>query len=304
MKKFFLILSVVIISLFCFAGCVDADDPNTPEISDMTGGHTHTFNEQKWEYDEDTHWHASTCEHFAERGNEAEHSMKNGECEVCGYSAVGMTVEEFTQNHAETARDFAMLCAEINPQSALAAKISSEFVWFVTDENNKLTAVTYIYTVTGDDGKNQVNIATRSGLNKIDLKEVAAGNVSLQYQDRNLTSRGNEFSYNSNQAEYQALAVKLVDLFAETENYEVSPYSSEPLLRLASVDKIKGEDGFGINVFDFIDTGYARYYVRVTADENASVNDLIGILDTTEKIARHTTQVKEYGALVYKNILN
>lgn len=298
MKKIFLALTAVMLSLCCLAGCV-GNTPDKPDTPDVPGGHTHTFDLQRWEYDENTHWRASTCEHVTERGNEAGHTMKDQKCEVCGYSVVGMPVEEFKQNYAENAKEFARLCAGIGAQSAIAAKISSEFVWFATDENNKLTDVTYLYTVKNEDGTSKVNRATLSGLNPIDLKEVAAGNANLQYQDGVLlVSHDNEFTYNTDQAGYQTLAGSLYTVFVE--RFDASAYDA-PLFRFANVDKI--ENGFRIDVFDLPDTGYAHYYVRVSADENASLDELVEVVNSPDGIVYHAASVKTAkGTLVYQTV--
>ena len=44
----------------------------------------HTYSDE-WTYDENTHWHAATCEHKNRRGDEAAHIPDdNGFCKVCG----------------------------------------------------------------------------------------------------------------------------------------------------------------------------------------------------------------------------
>lgn len=212
-----------------------------------------------------------------------------------------MPVDEFIASHAKKAKDFARQFAGIEDGSALSSKISSEFVWFTLNENNKLTAVNYMYTSAGDDGKNRISRVTLSGLNKIDLRQIAAGNVSLKYQDNALlVTHDNEFSYDGDQTQYNDLATRLFDLFVE--EYDVSEYESQPLLRLASADK--GNGIFGLNLFDILSTGYARYYVRVSADANSSLSDLVDMLNAPANVETHSAQVKEYGVLVYSDIQN
>ena len=76
----------------------------TSKSSAATSRHTHTFNEQAWEHDEENHWHPATCEHTTVHGSEAPHTFvkdttdpeyveptcKNAgvvveKCSVCGY---------------------------------------------------------------------------------------------------------------------------------------------------------------------------------------------------------------------------
>ncbi|MCH5142097.1 MAG: leucine-rich repeat protein [Clostridiales bacterium] len=48
--------------------------------------HSHTFDETRWEHNDNTHWHPATCEHTNERGSEAKHSLDaDGACTVCPY---------------------------------------------------------------------------------------------------------------------------------------------------------------------------------------------------------------------------
>lgn len=49
--------------------------------------HEHTYSGE-WSNSATHHWHAATCEHTAEVGDKAEHTMQNGSCSVCGYKAV------------------------------------------------------------------------------------------------------------------------------------------------------------------------------------------------------------------------
>lgn len=82
-KKYFAVLSAAAAAAMCFAAC----------------GHVHTFTDE-WSFDEESHWHAATCEHENEQGGKAKHSfhreiLKEATCEEsgtasytceCGYS--------------------------------------------------------------------------------------------------------------------------------------------------------------------------------------------------------------------------
>ncbi len=70
---------------------VDADNNGKCDVCDYAmptegGTHTHTFDESHWEHDANTHWHAATCEHPNEKGDEAPHVDVDGNqfCDVCG----------------------------------------------------------------------------------------------------------------------------------------------------------------------------------------------------------------------------
>ena len=70
------------------------------EVAQLT--HVHTFNESKWESDENNHWHAATCAHTGEKKDFAPHTWNDGvitkpsdygvvgekkfTCTVCEYS--------------------------------------------------------------------------------------------------------------------------------------------------------------------------------------------------------------------------
>lgn len=71
--KIFSLLSTLVIALSItsmFAACA----------------HVHTF-ATTWTNDAAYHWHAATCEHSDEVSDKAAHTLKNGECTVCGYKA-------------------------------------------------------------------------------------------------------------------------------------------------------------------------------------------------------------------------
>lgn len=57
-------------------------------------GHTYS---NAWSYNETHHWKEATCEHTAEQGEYAEHSLTNGECS-CGYRVTTYTVTESEWN--------------------------------------------------------------------------------------------------------------------------------------------------------------------------------------------------------------
>ncbi len=295
MKKIVFVM-IAAFMLFCIAGCAGTPDtPNTPGTPSV--GHTHTFDTGLWTYDENSHWRPSTCEHFTVRGEEAAHTMKGDKCEVCGYSVVGMTAEEFKKDHAEQAAAFARMCAGMSGSEAM--KIASEFVWFETDENNKLIALTYLYTAESEsEGTNTVNVVKVGKLNKIDLKEIAAGKVTLQYQSELDRVSSNTYSYQPSKTEtYRQLAETVCKVYRERFGAE----ENTPLLRLPNVRK--AQDEFGIDVFDILENGYIHYYIRVSASENATADDLIGIVDSGE-IAHHADAALKAvsGTLVYQNI--
>lgn len=298
MKKRILALLIAVTTAFCLTCCGPAtDDPSdTPDVP----LHTHTYDESHWTYDENTHWHTATCEHFLERGSEAPHTMKDGICEVCGYSVVGMAVEEFTKNYADKAGAFARYCAGLNDQNPDTARVVSEFVWFKTDDNNKLTDMTYIYTIGGDsaDAPNKLVVKTVKGINKTDLKEIASGNAGLQGQDI-IATEMSLYSYQPGDMEkYMPLADAVYGVYVEC--YGADRYT--PLLRLVHVASTDGE--YRIDVLDILETGYARYLVKTSADVDASVDELIALVTSEEGISDHTdVSFKPVdGALVYQNI--
>ena len=297
MKKIVFAVLAALMAAICLAGC--AGTPDTPNMPSTPSGHTHTYDNSLWTYDENSHWRPSTCEHFTIRGEEAAHKMSGGKCEVCGYSVVGMTAEEFRKDHAEQSAAFARLCAGIASDSVAAAKIASEFVWFDTDENNKLTALTYLYTAQSESEEtNTVNVVKVSKLNKIDLKEIAAGKATLQYQSIERVS-SSTYSYKTGETEtYRQLAEAVCKVYEERYGAEVRT----PLLRLPNVRK--ASDSLGIDVFDILENGYIHYHVRVSAGENATADDLIGIVNSEEGIEYHAdAELKATGGtLVYQNI--
>ncbi len=191
MKKILIALLMALLAAFCFAGCAGGEQPGGAGGGSQSGAeggsgstpqHTHTYNESFYVYDDTTHWRASTCEHFTERGSEATHTMSGGTCSVCGYSQTGMTLDDFMANHAEKAREFAhsyfgnLILDSLDAQTI--QNIVSDFVFFQTDANNKVTGLTYLYTIPASGtsaGKNRVEMYTVSNNLNIDLKEVAAG---------------------------------------------------------------------------------------------------------------------------------
>ena len=80
------------------------ESSNTPSKS-STSKHTHTYDETKWESDDDYHWHPATCEHTDSKGSRAAHDWeedttkadaatcekagkKYEKCKVCGKERV------------------------------------------------------------------------------------------------------------------------------------------------------------------------------------------------------------------------
>ena len=80
MKKFkilSLVLSVCMAAacIACFGACAPKDE------------HEHTF-ATAWSSDENSHWHAATCEHSDLVADKAAHKFdENGKCTVCGYQS-------------------------------------------------------------------------------------------------------------------------------------------------------------------------------------------------------------------------
>ncbi len=54
--------------------------------------HTHTFAEE-WTSDENSHWHAATCDHKEETSDKAAHTFTNGECTTCHYVKVDKSTD-------------------------------------------------------------------------------------------------------------------------------------------------------------------------------------------------------------------
>ncbi len=78
MKKFYsLTLGILLICFcFCFSACA----------------HDHTF-EEKWSYDSDYHWHASTCGHEVKNNLERHTFDSANKCAVCGF----VITDEYTK---------------------------------------------------------------------------------------------------------------------------------------------------------------------------------------------------------------
>lgn len=70
---------------FMMIGCAKPADKSdaksnagkTSKVS--TSRHSHTYDETRWEYDDETHWHPATCEHTDARGSEEEHEFVKDE---------------------------------------------------------------------------------------------------------------------------------------------------------------------------------------------------------------------------------
>ena len=60
------------------------DFGSTTTITVPTDAHEHTY-ATTWSMDETKHWHAATCGHDIFKKDEAEHTMVDGKCSVCGY---------------------------------------------------------------------------------------------------------------------------------------------------------------------------------------------------------------------------
>lgn len=294
MKKRCFALLMAAAMVFGLACC--GNNEETPDGTNSPA-HTHTYDESVWTYDENTHWHAATCEHFLERGSEAAHTMKDGRCEVCGYSVVGMTVEEFIAGHAETARELARRSAGFGDSGAEA--VASEFVWFATDENNKLTDLTYIYTIrdTGETAY-KVFVRTVSGTNRTDLKDIAQGRANIQGENT-VSVESSSYSYDRDETEkYMPLADAVYNVYVE--RYGMEQYA--PLLRLVKVT-YTADGECRIEVLDVCSAGSVRYLVKVSAAEGSAVDELIALVNSEDGIKDHTDASLKAteGVLVYQD---
>ena len=93
MKRKNKILPLVLMGLITLSGCNSNNTPVNPDINnndkdddnkdDNIPTHTHSFS-KSWTYDDNSHWHDSTCEHEL-KNDEGEHEFENGICKVCGY---------------------------------------------------------------------------------------------------------------------------------------------------------------------------------------------------------------------------
>lgn len=75
-------LFTAITGFVCLGMLLTACGPTTPNPGSTTHKHTYATT---WEHNETNHWHAATCEHEGEKGDEAAHTFNGLTCSVCGY---------------------------------------------------------------------------------------------------------------------------------------------------------------------------------------------------------------------------
>lgn len=288
MKKIAIAAALALTALFCFVGCSSGSGNNE---------HTHTF-ATAWTYDENKHWHASTCGHDV-RSEEAAHTAgEDGKCTVCSYKMVGMAVTEFTEKYAEKGRDYARSAVtELN-----ASAVLSEFVWFKTNDKNFLTGFTYLYTAPRSEGQSPSHIVNRienNGFSPVDLEEVAGGKTS---QLGTSSSSGSLIPYDKDaQAGASELAAKVVEAYCTATGETVS-YGA-PLLRLFNA-QVRSSGGIDLRVLDVFESGYTYYIVNVEGTESEISDNaaLTAKLDSVTKDSCKKNGKTDLGTLVYKNI--
>ena len=82
MKKF-LLTSILALGLLASCGApAEAESkpaadskPTTSKPTSSRSTHSHTFDETKWEADDNQHWHPATCEHTTQKGSAAAHTL-------------------------------------------------------------------------------------------------------------------------------------------------------------------------------------------------------------------------------------
>lgn len=117
-KTFLCIFTIALLLTGCSCSSNPPQDPGTPS---QTGGetdpvpqpdeHTHTYSSE-WKFDEEFHWHPSTCGHDVVSNKEAHNLVRKktisptedsegeyiDECSVCGYTIKG-TIEKLEHTH-------------------------------------------------------------------------------------------------------------------------------------------------------------------------------------------------------------
>ena len=90
-KKLLIIPVALVTCAYALTSCKRANEDTsndktteqTNESSSTTTNHEHKYSSE-WSYDDSKHWHASICEHDL-KDEEADHTIENGKCTVCGY---------------------------------------------------------------------------------------------------------------------------------------------------------------------------------------------------------------------------
>ena len=90
-KKLLIIPVALVTCAYALTSCKRANEDTSKDktterndgSSSTTSLHEHKYSSE-WSYDDSKHWHASTCEHDL-KDEEADHTIENGQCTVCGY---------------------------------------------------------------------------------------------------------------------------------------------------------------------------------------------------------------------------
>jgi len=150
--------------------------------------HRHTY-EEKWSSDGEKHWHAATCEHGDEKGDEGEHEFGDDDiCDICNYNRAttvavqGVSLDKTTADIAKGAT--LKLIATIAPANATNKNRSwssdNEAVATVSD-SGVVTAVgegTATITVTTEDGGKTATCAVTVTDNTIAVTGVSLNKAS------------------------------------------------------------------------------------------------------------------------------
>lgn len=213
-----------------------------------------------------------------------------------------MTIEEFQQetDYADKIKAFARLCMDITATDYVNS-IGSEYIWLNVDENDKLTEVTYAYTLDNDDGTKKFVHERRYALSGIDLKEIAAGKGKefLQYEFKAMQTE-HDFAFKSaEQGSRGELADALFDYFLTNESSKVTQQT--PLLRLISLSPLNGGQ-YSLDMYDVVETGYIYYSLNVTAAAAADDDALIAAVNAATSTNVHKVTVTTgKGTLIYQN---
>ena len=117
-SKALLFIFPILVSI-CLTSCAESNDTNTnisneeTDASSDTLVHEHTFNNGVWEYDEEYHWHPSSCGHDV-RGSKSKHIFNKSEtnptfesdglitysCSICGYSYTEKGKDKLNHNYS------------------------------------------------------------------------------------------------------------------------------------------------------------------------------------------------------------
>ena len=90
-KKLLIIPVALATCAYALTSCKHANEDTSKDktterndgSSSTTSLHEHKYSSE-WSYDDSKHWHASICEHDL-KDEEADHTIENGQCTVCGY---------------------------------------------------------------------------------------------------------------------------------------------------------------------------------------------------------------------------